>query len=90
MPEELNYGPVAEQFNSSGIAVYPTISSGNFYVTGNDGGMEIKIYNLLGEIVYQSIINKHSSINLDSPGGVYFVNVKTEKDSFTQKIIIQK
>ncbi|TAL61784.1 MAG: T9SS type A sorting domain-containing protein, partial [Bacteroidetes bacterium] len=37
------------------------------------------------------ILNRKSLIlHLDLPGGIYFVNIKTEKKSFVQKIIIQK
>jgi hypothetical protein len=85
------YDPVAVQCSSLGITIYPTISSGIFYITGGDGGnLDIKIYNVLGEIIYQTQNNHSSVINLDAPNGVYFLNVNTRKESITQKIIIQK
>ncbi|TAL61547.1 MAG: T9SS type A sorting domain-containing protein [Bacteroidetes bacterium] len=97
------YGPVAVQFHFSGIAVYPTISTGTFYITGNEGNMEIVIYNVYGEKTYSSITNNLpiTSINLDVPSGIYFVKVRlsetksayggtTKGEVAVKKIIIQK
>ena len=71
--------------------------------TANWQAANIKIYNVLGEKVFQSIINKstplsfgelsgvRSIINLDLPNGVYFLNIKTDEGTTAnKKIIIQK
>ena len=53
--------------------------------------VQIKIYNVYGEIVYSSvIISKSSTINLDAPNGVYFLQLKTNEGTAVKKIIIQK
>jgi hypothetical protein len=65
---------------------------------GSDKGKkcEIEIYNSLGEIVFRSEIRSRdigtqSEIDLsDEPNGIYFVTVKNETQSFTQKISIEK
>ncbi|TAL60725.1 MAG: T9SS type A sorting domain-containing protein [Bacteroidetes bacterium] len=88
------FGPVSVNCNSENkINVLPTVSSsGYFTVTGLPPNSEFSAFNVLGEKVYSDkILNRKSLIlHLDLPGGIYFVNIKTEKKSFVQKIIIQK
>lgn len=72
------------------INIFPNPSNGIFTLNSEIGKGEISIYNLLGEIVFQSTINNPAStIDLSNQAnGIYFVNVKTEKGSYTQKISI--
>jgi N-acetylneuraminic acid mutarotase len=86
--------------NENLISIYPNPSTGVFtlkldmgqWASGKGKNCEIEIYNCLGEIIFQSQINnRQSEINLsDEPNGIYFVNVKSETQSFTQKIVIEK
>jgi len=73
------------------LSIYPNPSEGKFSLNSKTKNGEILVYNSLGEIVFQSRINSSiSTIDLSNQAsGIYFVNVKTEKESFTQKIIIQ-
>ena len=54
--------------------------------------IEINIENMLGEIVSNTIANQNEKIliNLsDFKNGIYFITVKQNTNSTTQKIIIQ-
>ena len=81
------------------ISVFPNPSNGIFTLNTKISNGEISICNLMGEIIFsewipmgQSTINNQTStIDLSNqPSGIYFVNVKSEKESFAQKIIIDK
>jgi hypothetical protein len=87
-PNEINEGNQGENI----FSLYPNPSNGIFILNSKITNGEIFIYNTLGEKIYQSkIISSDTKINLaDKPKGIYFVNVKTETKSFTQKIIIEK
>jgi len=88
---------VNEEKLNENISIYPNPSSGKFIVEADNGPlaadkMNLEIYNTLGERIYQSAIQTpQSTIHISSqPSGIYFLNIKTEKESFTQKLIIQK
>lgn len=76
------------------ITISPNPTSGTFQITSEELRItNVAIYNVLGEIVLDLLINQSTSqpINLSSqPNGVYFVQVKTEKEIITEKIVIQK
>jgi hypothetical protein len=45
----------------------------------------------MGEKVYSSLItNQSTSINIDAPNGIYFLQLKTEQVIATKKIAINK
>ncbi len=76
--------------NSNNLSVYPNPAHGIFeLVVTNDTFIkekpEIKIYNVLGEIIYQTeMVNEKSEIDLaEQPAGIYFIKV----GSLTKKII---
>ena len=51
----------------------------------------IQIYSQIGELVYSTnMMNELEQIELDVPNGVYIVTIQSGKDSFSQKLIIQK
>lgn len=78
--------------------IYPNPNNGQFSIkTINEPKNEIlkiSVYNLIGEIVYQSNINNTDvtkSIKLDAiPNGIYFVKVKNGNQEFSKKIIVTK
>jgi uncharacterized repeat protein (TIGR03803 family) len=78
--------------SSQQISIYPNPSSGKFILSSGIGAGIISVTNIAGEIVFQSTVSTPAStIDLhNQPDGIYFVNVKSEKGSFTQKIIICK
>ncbi len=75
--------------------LYPNPSSGDLHFAVIDdyfGDLKIKIFNLLGQQVYGSKLNKMSqnlqtNINLNTlPDGVYFLAAETSKDRFVTKM----
>ncbi|HET6992249.1 MAG TPA: T9SS type A sorting domain-containing protein, partial [Bacteroidia bacterium] len=82
---------IEEMNNSNDISIFPNPSNGIFNLNTKITKGEISIRNILGENIFQSqIINLNSEIDLsDQPNGIYFITVKSETKSFTQKVIIQ-
>ena len=79
--------------NEESISVFPSPSAdGRLLVSGLQSPGQIRIYNLLGEKVFESktVNSKHETINLDEVNGIYFLQIKTEKESITKKIIISR
>lgn len=75
---------------NNSIIIIPNPSNGIFRVeTKNLQFSKIKIYNTLGEIIYESK-NQNSEIDLSSePKGIYFVEVHTQDKTYNKKLIIQ-
>ena len=71
------------------IAVYPNPTKGIIHIgTGNLSDARITIYNIIGEVV--KVIDNFDYVDLsDVVKGIYFVEVKTQKDLFRTKIIKQ-
>jgi hypothetical protein len=77
------------------VKVFPSPSNGKFQIMNDESGItkyELKIYNIVGEKVYQSeISNKQSVIDISNqPKGVYFVHITSEQGTAMQKILINK
>ncbi|MBI3500171.1 MAG: T9SS type A sorting domain-containing protein [Bacteroidetes bacterium] len=75
------------------FSVSPNPTSGVFELRIADcQNCGLKIYNTLGEIVHQSEIHTpQSKIDLSaSPGGVYFLQLTTDKGIARKKIVISK
>lgn len=85
---------VIENTNAEiGLNVFPNPSTGKFTIDSKITKGEISIYNLLGEKVFLSTVQQINGSAIDlsyQPNGIYFINVKTERESLTQKIIIEK
>lgn len=73
--------------------IFPNPTSGKLTleIKNNETG-EIEFYNVFGKKIYsEQVSSGRAKIDLSNhPNGIYFLNIKTEKESFTQKIIIQK
>lgn len=77
----------------SNLLIYPNPTSGEFTVSGLGSTVySLYIYNVMGEKVYSSTVNrKQETVNLSSqPDGIYFVKVKTAEGVANKKIIIQR
>ncbi|TAL58368.1 MAG: T9SS type A sorting domain-containing protein, partial [Bacteroidetes bacterium] len=75
------------------FVIYPNPNNGEFQVSDIKYQVSsIEIYNVFGEKVYsEKILNPKSLIlNLDLPGGIYFLQMKTWEGNINKKIIIQK
>ena len=80
---------VKENTNNNDITLYPNPCGGQLTVNSEQLTVkEIKIYNLLGQCVYQSAINNQYTININQlPSGLYFAEIKTEKGIVRKKVV---
>lgn len=72
------------------INVYPNPTSGIINIEGQVENAQIKIYNLLGECVYQNM-STSSNFNIDLSSqaeGVYFISLQTNEGTVNKKIVI--
>lgn len=77
--------------------IYPNPNSGQFDLkmeSENNETVKIKVYNLIGEVVYETETindNMTKKINLDNvANGVYFVKINSGNKESTKKMIINK
>ncbi len=79
-----------ESYDSKNISVYPNPNNGNFKIDiGNKTMDQLKIYNSLGQVIYESI-GTSTDINLStSPKGTYYIKLFSENKIYTKKFIIQ-
>lgn len=76
------------------ISIYPNPSNGHVVVDLHPLQQTIKqlmVYNLLGELVYQSNFHPTNSkdLNLQLANGIYLIKVQTTQKEYTKKIIIE-
>lgn len=75
------------------IKLYPNPSNGIFTMVVNGGGSYINftITDILGKIVYSNRYLVQTKIDLSNqPNGTYFIQLKTENEIVTRKLIIAK
>ena len=70
-----------------GINFFPNPSNGTINISGNVNG-ELKIFNALGEEVFNQQISKSSNLQINLPKGIYFAQLISEEKLYSQKIII--
>lgn len=75
---------------NNSINVIPNPSNGSFRIETNKlPFLKIKIYNIMGEIIYESE-NRNTEINISNqPKGTYFIAVHTQDKIYNKKLIIQ-
>jgi hypothetical protein len=86
----LNPSSVAEVDLSNTISIHPNPTAGLFVLESSNSKIEnIKVFNVLGECVYQSEIkNSKSEINMSGYSkGVYFVQITTDKATINRKLV---
>lgn len=79
----------------SGLSVYPSLSDGTISLySAHMNNVNVKVYNTVGALVYQTatpINNSPAEINLKNlPNGLYIVNVQSESNAVSKKIVINK
>ncbi|NTW34264.1 MAG: T9SS type A sorting domain-containing protein [Bacteroidetes bacterium] len=91
-----NVGVNEIQNISNTINIFPNPSNGKFNleVLGNKGQItNLEIYNVLGELIYSSPIQKQQTSNeidiSNSPKGIYFVKIYNGEKVYSKKIVIQ-
>ena len=85
-------GGIHESEFDNSIFVYPNPSNGKYYVKlpqGMNGEINIKVYNLLGEILLNTKTNNNlCQIDLSNQtNGIYMIRVNDNSQSFNQRLI---
>jgi len=73
------------------ILLYPNPSSGILNIqTNHTFTPSIKIYNLIGELVFsEDNLSSNSQISLNQPPGIYMIVVKTNRSTSASKLILK-
>lgn len=77
--------------NAPDVAIYPNPTSGDFIVESTTPIRSLSVFNLLGQRIWineDPDANTPAQIQLKVPGGLYFVEVKTEEGVTTRPITI--
>jgi hypothetical protein len=84
---------IEDQSTKSDFSIYPNPSQGIFNFTSNEVN-NIKVYNVLGEIVYEEKTKSElnvTTINLSFlTNGIYYISINSKSGFKTQKIILNK
>lgn len=77
--------------NQAQVSVYPNPNNGNFTIEHAQGATSLKIYNLLGNCVYEKNTIENNSIEVNGlASGVYFLQTNSTNNSVqTNKIIVE-
>jgi len=97
---EILYAPVGiyEPNENGSLSLFPNPTSGKFkvqYNTKYPQALSIRIYNMIGQIVDEVIINESVQLKKDKyvfdisnqANGVYFLNIKTPRDVIHLKLV---
>ncbi len=78
------------QESSASIQLFPNPTSGVFTInTGKSNFSTIKIYNITGELIYQSVVNEKTVVDLSAEGaGMYFVTILNEDGEVARKKVV--
>jgi hypothetical protein len=83
-----------DEVNNTSVAVYPNPTTGvfNLLVNLNSDNAEVKVYNLLGSLVYsgsKAIVNNTIKLNTDLANGSYigYINAGDSKGKFKLEVI---
>ncbi|MBI3501321.1 MAG: CotH kinase family protein [Bacteroidetes bacterium] len=75
------------------IEIFPNPSlNGKFIVSGLGSGVQLQVYNMYGEKIYETttVNSKQETINLSGASGIYFLQVRTAEGIMNKKIIVSK
>lgn len=74
---------------SNTVNIYPNPSNGIYNLSGLDENSKISVYDAIGQIIYTSIITKSKeTVNISLlPNGIYMIQIKSENNIITKKVI---
>ena len=79
---------INEKDNFNQLLVYPNPSKEFIKIQNQETNSAITIYNITGEIVFQTMLNQSKEINISSlKVGLYFINCTNSKGTHTVKFI---
>jgi hypothetical protein len=77
--------------NNNTISIYPNPSNGEFNIAASSNELsDLTVKDITGKIVISKVFSSNAIINLNNYAkGVYVVDIKNKKGTFTQKIFLQ-
>lgn len=81
--------------NNSNFQISPNPTNGNLTINLTseivNPQSEIVIYNILGQVIHQQILNsKQETLNLENhPKGIYLLKIQNEEEIWTEKIVVE-
>jgi hypothetical protein len=75
--------------NFSEVKVYPIPARDEITISGIDNAADVTIFSLEGVQVYQTKINGFTQLNLSLATGMYLMNIESDSQKWTKKIIIK-
>ena len=78
-----------EDNNFSDVKVYPIPAKDEINISGIDNEANVTIFSMEGIQVYQNKINGFTQLNLNLASGMYLMNIETDNQKLTKKIIIK-
>ncbi len=82
---------VSEINKDFNFSVYPNPSNGNITLQFNQPNSKIKIYNSIGEIVFEkTIFSTIENLSLSIPSGVYYLSGINGENTLRKKLVVEK
>ena len=83
------YNSINENSLDNQFKIYPNPSSGKFTITIPSATKHIQISNSIGQIIHTKYVDKQQSIDFELTDiGIYVIQVKTDKQILTKKLVI--
>lgn len=77
--------------NKNEVSIFPNPSNGKFTITYPSATREIQISNSLGKIIQTKYVDNETNSEFElSENGIYLIQIKTDKQTITKKLIICK
>ena len=94
MIDELDFSmpvlSISESIFNENMSIYPNPTSGVINLDfGNIKNIDLKVFNILGETVYQrkNITNTLYQFTLNQPSGIYFIQVNSQGKQHQIKLV---
>ena len=91
MGQQWNNSLSADSYDFSRLSVFPNPVTNKLNVVGVKENFELKIYSILGELVFdkKKTKNLNAIVNIDLESGLYILEIKTVNNSYSQKLIVK-
>lgn len=84
---------INESNSNNSFSIFPNPSSGLLIIELTDSNLvnpKLEIYSILGELVYESVINNTMTVIENFQNGIFIVKIEEENKSFFKKVIIHE